>query len=108
MAHGRWYPTVIMLGDGRIMAFSGTDENANTNHAVDLYRGVGLESGSTTLRWTPPLYPRLHLLPNGKVFAFRAERHSYLFNPSNQSWSTDCQHETTAPTVLMAARFCSR
>ena len=24
MAHGRWYPTVTMLGDGRVMAFSGT------------------------------------------------------------------------------------
>ena len=26
MAHGRWYPTVTTLGDGRVMTFSGTDE----------------------------------------------------------------------------------
>ncbi len=23
MAHGRWYPTVTVLGDGRVMTFSG-------------------------------------------------------------------------------------
>jgi hypothetical protein len=37
MAHGRWYPTVTVLGDGRIMTFSGTDENGETNTTVELY-----------------------------------------------------------------------
>ena len=31
MAHGRWYPTVTNLPDGTLMAFSGLDENGNTN-----------------------------------------------------------------------------
>src|SRR6266851_2302589 len=31
MAHGRWYPTATTLSDGRIMVFSGLDENGNTN-----------------------------------------------------------------------------
>src|SRR5215213_5374095 len=26
MAHGRWYPTVTVLGDGRVMTFSGLKE----------------------------------------------------------------------------------
>jgi len=26
MAHGRWYPTVLTLGDGRVMTFSGLNE----------------------------------------------------------------------------------
>ena len=34
MAHGRWYPTVITLGDGRAMTFSGRDENGKTNSTV--------------------------------------------------------------------------
>ena len=37
MAHGRWYPTVLTLGDGRIMTFSGVDENVNTNSTVEFY-----------------------------------------------------------------------
>ena len=28
MAHGRWYPTVTTLGDGRVMTFSGLTESA--------------------------------------------------------------------------------
>jgi hypothetical protein len=34
MAHGRWYPTVTMLGDGRVMAFSGLNETGGTNTSV--------------------------------------------------------------------------
>ena len=37
MAHGRWYPTVLTLGDGRIMAFSGLNETGGTNTAVEFY-----------------------------------------------------------------------
>src|SRR5438477_6738529 len=37
MAHGRWYPTVLTLADGRVMTFSGIDENGNTNATVEIY-----------------------------------------------------------------------
>ena len=37
MAHGRWYPTVLTLGDGRVMAFSGLNETGGTNTAVEFY-----------------------------------------------------------------------
>ena len=87
MAHGRWYPTVIMLGDGRIMAFSGTNENGSTNNAVEFFTAGSGWSGQYTAPWTPPLYPRLHLLPNGKVFASASQPKSHLFNPANTSWS---------------------
>ena len=46
MAHGRWYPTVTTLGDGRVMTFSGLHETGGTNTAVEIYTaGLGLESG---------------------------------------------------------------
>ena len=33
MAHGRWYPTVVLLSDGRVMTFSGLDDvTGATNH----------------------------------------------------------------------------
>ncbi len=88
MAHGRWYPTVTLLSDGRVMAFSGSDENANTNQTVELYTPGSGWSSPVDAGWTPPLYPRMHLLPSGKVFYSGPSATSHLFNPSNQSWST--------------------
>ena len=37
MAHGRWYPTVTTLGDGRVMTFSGLKETGGTNTTVEIY-----------------------------------------------------------------------
>jgi len=33
MAHGGWYPTVTTLGDGRMMTFSGINENGKTKRS---------------------------------------------------------------------------
>ncbi|MDP9147587.1 MAG: hypothetical protein M3N22_07990, partial [Acidobacteriota bacterium] len=59
MAHGRWYPTAIVLPDDRVMIFSGLNESGGTNSTVEIYKvgaGWGPEMGA---QWTPPLYPRL-------------------------------------------------
>ena len=46
MAHGRWYPTVTTLGDGRVMTFSGLLETGGTNTAVEiLHRRFRVEPG---------------------------------------------------------------
>ncbi len=89
MAHGRWYPTVLTLGDGRIMAFSGLNETGGTNTAVEFYTvGTGW-SQQYTAPWTPDLYPRMHLLPNGQVFYSGAQTTSKLFDPSTTTWNTN-------------------
>ena len=88
MAHGRWYPTVTLLSDGRVMTFSGQDENSNTNSTVEIFTVGSGWSSPVNAGWTPPLYPRMHLLPNGKVFYSGPSSTSYYFNPSNQSWAT--------------------
>ena len=71
MAHGRWYPTVTVLGDGRVMAFSGLSETGGTNTAVEIYTPGSGWSQEYPAGWTPPLYPRMHLLPNGARLLFR-------------------------------------
>jgi Domain of unknown function (DUF1929)/Legume lectin domain/PKD domain len=87
MTHGRWYPTSTVLGDGRVMTFSGLDETSATNTRVEIYKvGVGW-APPVTAPWTPPLYPRLHLLPNGKVFYSGPSTQSRTFDPSNNTWS---------------------
>ena len=88
MAHGRWYPTVTLLGDGRVMAFSGTDENDHTNTTVELYTVGSGWSVPYSAGWTPPLYPRMTLLPSGKVFFSGQDITTRTFDPSNQTWTT--------------------
>ena len=93
MAQGRWYPTVTTLGDGRAVTFSGLDGSGNTTNLVEIYDPAG--SGWTKVDcsspsancWTPPLYPRMHLLPNDKVFYSGPNTPSHLFDPVNSTWS---------------------
>ena len=70
MARSRWYPTVLTLSDGRILAVSGLSGTA----PIEIY-----DPAANT--WTtvaggdhgfPELYPSLHLLPSGEVFYSRA------------------------------------
>ena len=72
MAHGRWYPTLITLADGRVLATTGLDETGNNhNQALEIY-------SATTDTWQQlhvqqgfpglPLYAHLFLLADGRVF----------------------------------------
>ena len=88
MAHGRWYPTVTTLGDGRVMTFSGQDETSATNNAVEIYTVGSGWSTQYIAPFTPPLYPRMHLLPNGKVFYSGSGTTSMLFDPVAHTWTT--------------------
>jgi len=87
MAHGRWYPTVTTLGNGRILTFSGVDENGSTNSTVEIYTVGSGWSSAFSAGWTPPLYPRLHLLPNGNVFYSGSSTQSRIFNPNTHTWT---------------------
>jgi hypothetical protein len=87
MAHGRWYPTAIVLPNGSVMVFSGLKETGPTNNTVEIYN---LRSGwgpPLTAPWTPPLYPRMHVLPNGNVFYSGPSINSSIYNPLTNSWS---------------------
>jgi hypothetical protein len=87
MAHGRWYPTVTSLPDGTVMTFSGLDENGSTNSTVEIFSvGTGWSTpiGSP---FTPPLYPRMNLLPSGRIFYSGSTAQSRLFDPVAKTWS---------------------
>jgi len=89
MAHGRWYPTGTVLGDGRTMIFSGLNETGGTNTSVEFYSASSGWSAAFAAPWTPPLYPRLHVLPNGNVFYSGSTTGSSLFNPVTHTWTTN-------------------
>jgi Domain of unknown function (DUF1929)/IPT/TIG domain/Glyoxal oxidase N-terminus len=88
MAHGRWYPSVVLLRDGRVMTFSGSDEATGaTNTSVEIFTVGQGWSSPVNAGWTPALYPRLHLLPSGNVFYAGPSQVSYLFNVSSETWT---------------------
>lgn len=97
MAEGRWYPTATVLSDGTVMAFAGNDAAPDRNDTVEIFTpnpttGLGSWSGQFTANWTPPLYPREHLLPDGRVFysASDATLLSRFFDVSTKVWSSCC------------------
>jgi hypothetical protein len=94
---GRWYPSMVTLPGGGIFIASGV-----TKLVKPIYPSHPTDSGTNvrqtevfdpgTGRWTLnpdsanralPLYPRLHLLPNGKVY-YDAAGQSY--NPFGQAY----------------------
>lgn len=70
MSNGRWYPTLIMLADGTILTVAGLTKGFPYAFLRDLevFRpDLGWLSLKGAEHWFP-LYPRLHLLPNGEIF----------------------------------------
>lgn len=69
MNNGRWYPTVLTLGSGRILALSGQDKNGNLNKQPEIY-SVSFANGWNAFPATSsfPQYAHLFLLSNGKIF----------------------------------------
>ncbi len=95
MVDGRWYATATTLGDGRIMTFSGLNLAGGTNNTVEIYDLANAGAGwiaPTTAPFSPPLYPRMALLPNGKVFytgqgSGGRNPNSWMFDPAAGTWT---------------------
>jgi len=90
MEIGRWYPTLIRLADDRVLTLAGLDYRAPTDspktnilkNLFDLVANIKKRIARvnevfdpTTKTWSRikgervlPLYPRVHLLPDGDVF----------------------------------------
>jgi len=71
------------------MTFSALNETGGTNMVVEFYTVGSGWSQQYPASWTPDLYPRLHLLPNGKVFYSGAQTTSKMFDPSTTTWNTN-------------------
>lgn len=109
MRYGRWYPSAVTLADGDVLVASGVtklikplytdDDIADSGDNVpylerlDAGSGDGTEASGTwsveegengAVSRTLPLYPRLHLLPNGNVYY---DAGGQAFNPAGQSYA---------------------
>lgn len=113
MVDGRWYGTATTLGDGRVLAFSGLGHTGATNNTVEIYdlRNAGAGwSRPTTAPFTPPLYPRLTVIPDGRVFytghgSGTSNAQGWMFNPATQAWTVSApttQNRTYGAGVLLS------
>jgi hypothetical protein len=73
---GRWYPTLVTLPSGDVFAYGGHPRNEDTRHNLGHAERYSASANAWTLlpptagsaAGNPDLYPRLFLLPNGRVF----------------------------------------
>ena len=78
---GKWYPTLLVLPDGRVLALSGhpeVEDNRHNNNSLELYDpatgtwtivGPVDYSNIDTVDARRYEYPRLHVLPDGTVIS---------------------------------------
>lgn len=106
MRAGRWYPTNITLPDGRVVTMSGiNDTNGSLNPDIELWDPNGTNNWELLGEQIIPVYPYLHVLPNGLVFRSGPDSQTETFNPANSEWTpvdgTNFPARYEAPSVLL-------
>lgn len=95
MNHGRWNPTTLISGDGRVYAFGGQSEPGGglegNDNSIEIY-----DPSADTWAFAPgesmpgqyeEAFSRIHLMPDGKFFFSGHLVSSYLYDPTMGAWS---------------------
>jgi len=90
MNAGRWYPTNCTLANGEVLVVSGSIGNFDeVNTLPQVWKPEGGWRSLTSAQLRQPLYPWMHLAPNGKVFNSGPDHYTrYLDTSGNGVWST--------------------
>lgn len=87
----RWYPSSCVLSDGEMLVLSGEASGENDRNVVPQVWKTNAGEGWRTLSSTEPampLYPWLHLAPNGKVFNAGPNRNTGYIDASGEgAWT---------------------
>lgn len=92
MQKGRYYPTHVALADGTTLIFGGLDFYGQNNPEVELFIPGAGPRGSDLIQYLVGAdkdvsqYPRMHLLPSGKVFMSGTYEDTYTFDPVTRTW----------------------
>ena len=71
MAHGRWYPTLTILPNGRMLSMAGRDQAGNVVRVPEIWEGnrwVELPGANGGVNDEIPYYPRNFVAPDGRIF----------------------------------------
>jgi hypothetical protein len=129
---GSWYPTLLTLASGKVISMLGSpavEDSRSCNTTVEIFdpaTGAWTDQASdvpTPSNVDGPTYPRLHLLPDGRVFsttpfigaAGDQAPQCHTWDPRTRGWSAisdppaDCEfgdwtHLTTSVLLPLRAR----
>jgi hypothetical protein len=91
MNQGRWYPTNTTLGTGEVLVVSGSYWNGsmNVNNTLpQVSKPLGNWRNLNTANLSLPLYPYMHLAPDGRAFYAGPEPQTRFLNTTGTgSWS---------------------
>lgn len=116
MNYGRWYPALVTLGDGKLFVASGVTKlvkpmysdnmmasgrNVTATETYDPKRNVWTDNtadGNSAAARSLPLFPRLHLLPNGNVYYDAAGQANNPFGQAYDElfWNMAAVYDTKA------------
>ncbi len=90
MAHARYYPSLAELADGHMVVLSGTDEDGDIVRPLEVF-----DPSTGTWSQLPPsanvesdrLYPRMALLPDGRLFRAGEDQRARAFDPATNTWT---------------------
>jgi hypothetical protein len=92
LQQGRWYPTLVTLPDGRVAVFSGRREdgsgvpNPSIASMVEILAAPDWNSTELTGATKDlPIYPGLHLAPNGRIYFTHTNWGQEMANPETAS-----------------------
>ena len=107
MAQARWYPSTLTLGDGRLVTMGGSITPTTYATIPEIYNpatGIWTQIGNAS---TNPsaigLYPKIHLLPNGKVFWTYQGGRSRVLDVNSGVW-TDAS-SNNAPGAFTSVQY---
>jgi len=89
MDQARWYPTNLELGNGNILMFAGQVKPGKMAATVQEYDPATNKMSTlpATADRVQPVYPRMTLLPNGKILDSEPNKGTELFDPATDRWS---------------------
>jgi hypothetical protein len=91
MNAGRWYPTNTTLANGDVLCVSGSiDNTVGSNPLPQVWQAAsGTWRNLTSAQMKLPLYPAMHLAPNGKVVMVGPNQTTrYLDTAGAGAWTT--------------------
>jgi hypothetical protein len=86
MNRGRWYPTAVTLPDASVLVSSGSDQHAQIDDIQQIWNG---SSWKSIVNFNGlPLYPRMHVAPDGRLFMSGAlQLMQYLDTSGGGQWT---------------------
>ncbi|MBA2637449.1 MAG: hypothetical protein H0U79_04375, partial [Solirubrobacterales bacterium] len=96
LAQGRWYPSQVLMPDGRTLIMEGLTADGNDTHNRDIevfdpnaplgqeISTIGTTAGNTPARYqgSPEYYPHLFWTPTGRIFVGGPAKDTFFFtNP---------------------------